>query len=198
MSFNPCQACLYYIVERIKVRIVGTVVILIWEQLEGSKSDFWDVKYIFGIYTWRSIEWWADTLFIGLTFGCCTKIEKHVLETIKRDNIPGAIHLPRILGPVNERLSAFAVLFHSALRSSSNLLLVIGLAALRRLPDGVAEVWGALGNSLGQSTQKKPWLLKKIMFRPFIIDYIWRLTLKSQDDLGQYFLHVGQLRNATA
>ena len=43
MILNPCRALLYYIVERREIRIVGTVVILICEELERSISDLWDV-----------------------------------------------------------------------------------------------------------------------------------------------------------
>lgn len=106
MFLNPCQTRLYCIVERIKVWIGWTVVILIWEQLESSKSDLWNVKYIFGIYTWRSIEWWADTGFILLTFGYCKK----KWETRSRNYSKGIIYL----GPS---------IFHEYLDPSTNVSL---------------------------------------------------------------------------
>ena len=166
MTLNPRQARLYRIVESRKAWIVRAVAILIWEQLERSISDLRDVDYIFAVYAWGSIEGRANTLIKCLTFGYCKKeMRNQLLKTKQRIDIRGARHLPRILGPVNERFSALAAdLFHAALRSCSNLFLVRGFAALRRLTDGDADGWATLGNSLGQSTQKKPWLLKKVLF----------------------------------
>jgi hypothetical protein len=149
--------------------------------LERSISNLWDVDNIFRVYACRSIEGRTHTL-IRLTFGrCCKKEMKNKLNIWKKV-IPGACHLPRILGPVNERFRAFIDFFHAAFRSCSNLILVKGLAK-RRLTDGDADGWGALGNSLGQSTQKKPLLLRRNCLKDDLRHWRhWRLTQKSQDD----------------
>lgn len=89
-------------------------------------------------------------------------------QNYARDNIPGACHLPRIRGPVKERFCDRIDFFHAAFRSWSNLILVKGFAE-RRLTDGDAEGWGPLGNSLGQSTQKKPAVLKEMLLKKVLV-----------------------------
>lgn len=75
---------------------------------------------------------------------------------IQGNNIPGAIHLPRILLPVVERFCAFIDFFHAAFRCCNNPALVKGFG--ERRPTAAEGVGGGttLGKSLGQSTQKKP------------------------------------------
>lgn len=184
MSLNPWQTLLQRIVERRKVGIVGTIVVLIWEQLERSISNLWNVNDIFTVYTWGTIEGRPYTL-IKLTFcSCWQKIKwDKLLNSTKRDSILRARHFPRILilGPDSERFSAFIYLFHAAFRSCINLAFVKGFAGPRRLIEGEADGWGALGNSLGQSRQKKPWLLQKVLFeRP------WSLATLTYPDVTRW------------
>lgn len=72
LTLNPWQALLHCIVESRKIWVVGTIIILIWEELESSISNLWDVNNIFRVYAWRTIEGRSYTL-IELTFCCCKK-----------------------------------------------------------------------------------------------------------------------------
>lgn len=56
LSAYPIQTLIQCVVESRKVRIVYSIRVLVWEKLECSKSDFWNVDNIFTVNTLGSIE----------------------------------------------------------------------------------------------------------------------------------------------